>query len=152
MTLKGLSKLYSDTKHPSVPEHCRPNKKFSESGANELTKSVLAWFELKHIKAYRQASEGRYLPEKRVKNVIGQSIVIGGGKFIPRNKGAKGSGDISAIIPPYGRRLEIEIKYGKDRQSDDQKKFQADIESMGGIYIIVKTWDGFIEQIKHIVK
>lgn len=152
MTLKQLSELYTTTNYSHIPVHARPSKKFSENGANELTKSILAWFELRGIKAYRQSSEGRYLPEKRVKNVIGQSIVVGGGKFIPRSKGALGAADISVVIPPHGRRLELEIKYGNDRQSDVQKKFQADIEAMGGIYIVVKTWDGFIHQINSIIK
>ena len=37
----------------------------------------------------------------------------------------------------------IEIKYGKDRQSDDQIRYQEMIEKAGGIYIIVKNFDDF---------
>lgn len=154
MTLREFTTIYNEWKYRdrTVPEHARKLTKFSEGSANDLTKAVLAWFEWKGIKAYRQASEGRYIPEKRITNVLGQSIIAEKGKFIPRSKGAKGSADISAVIPPHGKRMEVEIKYGKDRQSDDQKKFQSEIEAMGGIYFIVKTWDGFIFEIKKYVK
>lgn len=152
MTLRDLSTLYMNTKYANVPAHCRPIKAFKESSANELTKSILAWFELKGIKAYRQASEGRYIPEQSQYNVIGQKIVTSKGKFIPRSKAAKGCGDITATLPPLGRRLEIEIKYGADKQSEVQKEFQAEIEAMGALYMIAKTWDGFLFQIEKIIK
>ena len=69
------------------------------------------------------------------------------GMYIPRSKAAKGSGDITVILPPLGRRLDVEVKYGKDRQSDDQKRFQSELEAMGGLYIIVRTWEDFMHQI-----
>src|SRR6267154_3668958 len=144
MTLREFSELYNNTKYGHVPAHCRANHQFKENSANELTKSVLAWLEFKGIHAFRQSSEGRYLAPKTVKNVIGRTVTLGQGKYIPRSKGAKGSADITATLPPLGRRCEIEIKYGKDRQSDVQKEFQKEVESMGGIYIIVRTWDGFL--------
>lgn len=151
MTIKAFSELYNNTKYATIPEHARPNRQFKENSANELTKAVLAWFELNKIHAFRQSSEGRYLAPKTVTNVIGKVITLGTGKYIPRSKGAKGSADIAATIPPLGRRLEVEIKYGKDRQSDFQKDFQKEVESMGGIYIIVKTWDGFLYDINRII-
>ncbi len=145
MTLKEFSQLYYDHlyKDSTVPVHAQPRKVFKESSANELTKTILAYFKMVGIEAWRQASEGRYLQEKKIKNVLGQSITVEKGRFIPRSKKTKGSGDISCILPPNGRRLEIEIKYGRDVQSDDQKDFQRRIEAMRAKYVIVKTWDGF---------
>lgn len=149
MTLKDLSKWYAQEKFSSVPEHCRPKKVFSDAGANELTKAILTYFELKKWKAWRQASEGRYLPGKTYTDWAGRKQQEKG-TYIPRNKAGKGSADITCTVPPLGRRLEIEVKFGKDRQSEDQKKFQKEIEDMGGIYIIVKTWDDFWFQVKKI--
>jgi hypothetical protein len=37
------------------------------------------------------------------------------------------------------------VKYGKDRQSNDQKKYEQEVTKAGGIYLIAKTFDGFIE-------
>lgn len=150
MTLKQLSEQIAAKRYANIPKHAWKQVKFSDSGANELTKAVLGYFELKDIKAWRQASEGRFIRGKQYKDWAGRSKEEKG-RYIPRSKAAKGSGDITAIIPPLGRRLDIEVKYGKDRQSDDQKKFQAELESMGGIYIIVRTWEDFYHQITKIL-
>lgn len=152
MTLKQLAAAYTDMRYKdsTVPQYGRPSQHFSDKSANDLTKAILAWFEVKKIKAWRQSSEGRFLPGTTTTNVIGQRITQKG-KFIPRAGGAVGSADITCTIPPLGRRLELEIKFGKDRQSDAQKTFQTEIEAMGAIYIIVKTWPDFIEQIKRYV-
>ncbi len=39
----------------------------------------------------------------------------------------------------------IEVKIGKDRQSDSQKEYQRKVEKAGGIYIIIGTFDEFIK-------
>jgi hypothetical protein len=149
MTLKDLSIWYANEKYGNIPDHARPNKKFSDAGANELTKSILAYFELKKWKAYRQNSEGRFIQGREYTDWMGRSRQEKG-MYIPRSKSNKGAGDISCLIPPFGRRLEVEVKFGKDKQSPDQKSFQKEIEDMGGIYIIVKTWEDFFFQIKKI--
>lgn len=53
--------------------------------------------------------------------------------------GVPGQADLSGIIAPHGRRLEIEVKSATGRQSDQQRKFQEMIESMGGIYILARS-------------
>lgn len=55
--------------------------------------------------------------------------------------GIDGQADLSGIIGPDGRRLEIEIKVGKDRQSLKQRAFDQMIISLGGLYIIASTAD-----------
>jgi hypothetical protein len=54
-----------------------------------------------------------------------------------------GSADISATIK--GRSVKIEVKIGKDRQSEAQKRYQDAIESAGGVYIIARDFDSFVE-------
>lgn len=39
--------------------------------------------------------------------------------------------------------MKIEVKHGRDRQSEAQKKYQADIEKAGGVYYVAKTFDEF---------
>lgn len=47
-----------------------------------------------------------------------------------------------------GRVLFIELKRpGRGRQSDRQKKFQADIEMAGGTYILIDSLEGIMEVI-----
>ena len=48
-----------------------------------------------------------------------------------------------------GRVLFIELKRpGRSKQSDRQKKFQADIERVGGEYCLIKCLEDLIEAIK----
>lgn len=51
--------------------------------------------------------------------------------------GIVGGGDVSGIMNG-GRRMEIEVKAGKDKQSDEQKGFQEMIRSLGGIYLVCR--------------
>lgn len=147
MTLKNLGILHTERayKSSSMPQHTWKWHHFSEKNANELTKAIIAFFELNEIKAWRQASEGRYIPGKTYDNVIGQRITLKG-MYIPRSKAAKGIGDISSVIK--GTFVSWEVKFGKDRQRSEQKDFQSDLEKSGGKYHLVKDWDGFCEQVK----
>ena len=54
-----------------------------------------------------------------------------------------GSADISATIK--GRSVKIEVKYGRDVQSQVQKDYQNKIETAGGIYYIARDFDTFVE-------
>ncbi len=55
----------------------------------------------------------------------------------------KGLPDIIACF--HGRCVWIEVKAGKDRQSDDQKKRQFELERAGGVYLIARSTDDFIK-------
>lgn len=151
MTLKELSTAVWEAQckqYPNVPPHAVPKKAFTDKTANGLTNAILEYFKLKGVKAWRQRSEGRYLPGAEITNVLGQRITTRKGKFIPLGKaGGKFSADITGVWPPHGKRMEIEVKIGKDRQSEGQKNFQKEIENAGGIYFIVRTWDDFIYNI-----
>ena len=61
----------------------------------------------------------------------------------PVEFGVDGQGDYSGLLDD-GRRLEIETKRPKGgRQSDAQKRFQAMIERMGGVYVLAPTLQEF---------
>lgn len=117
-----------------------PNK---ANNANTLTKSVIKFLTLSGHQAERISVEGRVIAgQQTYTDVLGHRKTIGTFKRIP-SSARKGSADISAII--RGRSVKLEIKYGKDRQSDVQKAYQAEVERAGGVYIIVRTFDQFYE-------
>jgi len=51
--------------------------------------------------------------------------------------GRPGQGDISGLLAPLGRRVEIETKTPAGELSDRQKAFRSDILAMGGVYVIL---------------
>jgi hypothetical protein len=81
-------------------------------------------------------------------DVLGDRRSIGSVKWLP-SSGQKGTADISSVI--FGRAVKIEIKIGKDRQSEDQKKYQADIERAGGLYWLIRTFDEFLEYYNELI-
>jgi len=143
MTIKELALAYSNKMHSKVPAHCRPMKTFSDKSANDLTKAIIAYAKVKDFFAERQSSEGRYRPGKEVTNVMGQKKQLPG-QWLPGQ--GKGKADIKALIK--GRLIEIEVKHGRDKLRPEQIEYKQQIERSGGVYLVVKTWDDFYQQIK----
>jgi hypothetical protein len=50
--------------------------------------------------------------------------------------GIVGGGDISGIIGPGGKRIEIEVKAGRDKIREQQINFARMILAAGGIYLL----------------
>jgi hypothetical protein len=124
--LMRLKEQDGRTKHPSVPEYARPKPSAKTNDANSLTKAIVSFIDLSGGWATRISTEGRYI----------ESL----GRRIPSSV-KKGTADIHAVWK--GRHLSIEVKIGKDRQSDEQKDVQKSVESAGGIYYIASTFDDF---------
>jgi hypothetical protein len=115
--------------------------KYSDKTANALTKSIIAWINLNGYQAERISTTGRYVDNSKiVTDVLGNRKKIGSGKYI-KGTGTNGSADISATIK--GKSIKIEVKIGKDKQSEAQIKYQQMIEKAGGIYFIAKNFDEF---------
>jgi hypothetical protein len=55
-----------------------------------------------------------------------------------------GTADISLTLK-NGLSVKVEVKWGKDRQSEAQKKYQAKIEKSGGIYLIIHKFEEFYD-------
>ena len=53
--------------------------------------------------------------------------------------GCRGSSDILGILGPDGTFLGIEVKTGKNRQSKQQKSFQAIVARLGGHYLVARS-------------
>jgi len=52
-----------------------------------------------------------------------------------------GTPDITGFIAPYGRAFGIELKVGKNGQTDSQKVYEARSKELGGVYFVVRTTD-----------
>ena len=139
--LKALKLADTRAKYPSVPDIALPKIEYNPNSANGLTKAICDFLNLSGHQAERINTMGRMVDNRKTyTDVIGRTKTIGSAKYIPTT-GTKGSADISATIK--GRSVKIEVKYGKDRQSQDQKAYQEMIERAGGIYIIAKDFDTF---------
>jgi hypothetical protein len=113
---------------------------YTDNSANELTKSIIKFVELMGGQAERINSTGRVIDKRTfVKDDFGTKI-IGSMKWIKAST-TLGTSDISIII--NGLSVKCEVKFGKDVQSDRQKKYQDQVIKAGGIYIIAKTFQGF---------
>lgn len=155
---KRLNELYFENqkkKYPSFPPAYIPEPKYTEKGANALTKCVIDWINFSGAQAERISTTGRPIDNTEIStDVIGRQRTIGSVTWIP-GTGTKGSADISASIKPkteegnlnsaWAVSVKIEIKYGKDKQSDHQKKYEDQVTQAGGIYLIVRNFDEFVE-------
>ena len=145
--LKQLTELEFKARYQgkTIPEYAKYRKKYSTRTANGLTRAIIDWLKLNGWHAERINTMGRPVDNtKVVTNTLGQKQRIGSIDWIP-GTGQKGSADISATI--RGLSVKIEVKM-KDRQSEHQKAYQAEIERAGGIYWLVRSFDEFIEKYK----
>ena len=144
LTNLALESLKS--KHPSFPINAIPVPKYTDKTANGLTKCVIDFLNLSGHQAERISSMGRMIDKrKKSTDVLGRERIIGSLTYI-KGTSTNGTADISSII--NGKSVKIEIKIGKDRQSEAQKKYQQATEKAGGIYLITTNFDEFMEQYK----
>lgn len=135
--LKELSQLATELKaekHPDFPAHALVKKKFKDTTANDLTKTII--YDMYHIRegvAYRINNGAVYDVRRQTYR-----------KGVQR----KGVPDIIGIID--GRFIGIEVKIGADRQSADQKEIEKEIKESGGVYFIAKSYDDYLEKISQI--
>jgi len=143
--IRELERLYMANhrkRYPSIPEYARSCKKYRDDSSNSLTKSIIDFLNMSGHLAERINTCGRYVDQSQTfTDVLGKTRTIGTGQWLPTS-GIKGSSDISATI--YGRSVKIEVKQ-KDKQSEDQKRYQQRIEAAGGIYLIIRNFTEFYE-------
>jgi hypothetical protein len=122
--------------HPNYPQDYIPKTMYKDSTANGLTKAICDYINYNGYQAERINTMGT---AREKKTTAGKVI----GVTWTKGTSTAGSADISATIK--GRTVKIEVKIGKDRQSDAQKRYQENIEKAGGTYIIAKDFDSFVE-------
>jgi hypothetical protein len=118
--------------------------KVTVNSANSLTKAIKLFVELKGYQAERIAVTGRLIDKRTiVTDILGHQRQIGSCKYI-KSSMTPGTADISLTLKG-GLTVKVEVKWGKDRQSEAQKKYQASIEKAGGIYLIIHKFEEFYE-------
>lgn len=110
--------------------------------ANELTSKLL-------IEIPKRFPSVRVWRNNRV-----DAMVAGrGGKMRRVSAGIDGQADISGIMGPSGRRLEIEVKVGRDQMRHSQAAFELMIQSHGGVYLVARdTPDGVLGALRVLVE
>jgi len=137
--LKELSKLADELnaeQHSMLPPHALVKKRFKDTTANDLTKTII--WDMYHVRegvAYRINNGAVYDQKKKVFR-----------KGVQR----RGIPDIIGIID--GRFFGIEVKIGKDRQSEFQKEIEEEINKVNGVYFIAKSYDDYLEKINDVLK
>jgi len=140
--LKELALADSRAKHPDIPEYARFVKPYSDKTANELTRAIIDFLNFSSHQAERISVTGRYIDNSKVvSDTLGFKKKIGSGKWI-RSSMQKGSSDISCII--NSKSVKIEIKIGRDKQSEAQKQYQKGVEMAGGKYWLIRNFDEFL--------
>ena len=129
--IKDFEKQYDDwwyNEHP-LPDDLRFEHKFDDKTANSLTKLIMMWFKVNGHFSGRVNTQGNYNAKL--------------GKWV-KSGSTRGMADISAVVD--GRSISVEVKIGKDKVRESQLKVKAQMEKAGGVYLIVRTFEDFIEQ------
>lgn len=144
--IKNLAQERVKMQYPNVPDYAIPKSNYSDKSTNGLTKCIIDWINLNGFQAERINSTGRVINNTEiVTDTIGRSRRIGSIKWIKGN-GQTGTADISATIKGRSVKVEVKCKATGDRyQSDAQKSYQKEIEAAGGVYVIARTFDGFMK-------
>ena len=145
--LENLILARKRNEHPDLPFYAK--KEFRDNDANSLTACIIKYLQLHGNQAERINTTGRPIDNSRTfTDCIGRQRRIGSVTWVPSGS-TPGSADISATIG--GRSVKIEVKIGRDRQSEAQKEYQRKVEQSGGVYMIATSFDSFLEQIKDIL-
>ena len=116
--------------NPNTSPKCLAKKYYRDDTANGLTQCIIDY-----IRLYGGQAE-------RI-NTTGIPIETPNGVKWRTSNTTRGSADISATI--RGRSVKIEIKIGRDRQSNYQKAYQKEIEDAGGLYYIARNFTAFVD-------
>lgn len=139
--LETMADLDNQQRHPNIPPKYLAKSKYRDDTANGLTRCIIDFIRFDGGQAERINTMG--IPKdnrKQVTDIMGHCRTIGSVEW--RTSGTtKGSADISATI--RGRSVKIEVKIGKDTQSEAQKQYQASIEAAGGLYYIARDFTSF---------
>ena len=114
---------------------------YRDDTANGLTRLIIDCIRHDGGQAERINTTGIPIDTRQeVTDILGHRHMIGS---LTWRKGGStvGSADISATI--NGRSVKIEVKIGKDRQSEAQRRYQQAIEQAGGLYFIARNFTEF---------
>lgn len=124
--LERLANLEAIRKHPSIEPRFLAPRQYRDDTANTLTSAVVKYIELLGGWASRVNSMGVY--DRRLNKYR-------------RSTQKKGIADIIATYK--GLSLQIEVKIGRDKQSEDQERVQQQVTEAGGLYYIARNFTDF---------
>lgn len=136
--LKLLHYKFSKEKYPEFPEYALPKYQYNDRTTNGLTRCIIDFLKFSGWQAERVSTTGRWIQDKDEHGWRKPT-----GKWI-HGSGTRGSADISATIA--GRSVKIEIKRGRDKQSEVQKKYEQQIIDAGGEYWLIYSYGEFRER------
>jgi len=136
-----MDKIHRENKAPSMNPNYITATKFKETKANDVEKAIEKFASIVGFLAERTKTQGRLMSATYKDTAMGR-LQTSKEKFVTSTS-RKGSSDMKLLIPNIGY-IACEIKFGKDTQKIDQKKYQSDVEKNGGIYLIVKTFEEFV--------
>ena len=129
--LKDAVKARKQAQYPNIPQDYIPCHNYEGNTANGLTRCVLDYINSQEqCQAERISNEGVMRKDENGKSFRATSSMT------------NGTADIHATI--VGRSVKIEIKIGRDVQSEAQKQYQQDIENAKGYYVIVRNFEQFL--------
>lgn len=150
--LKAALTAAERRKHPQYPEHLQIPIKMPASltTANGLQNAIVRWCQAHGYQAERVNVMGIPIDNRKiVTDVVGFQRQIGSIEYRPSGS-TKGSADVHASLPlrgsnGYAVSCKFEVKIGKDRQSEYQKGYEQDVINSGGVYILIRTLNDFLE-------
>ena len=141
--LERMANIADREKHPHVDPRYLAPRLFQDNDTGRLTTAVVEFLRLSGHQAERIHTTGRVIDKtKTFTDVLGHRRRIGSMTWIPTT-GTRGSADISATV--YGASVKIELKIGRDKQSEAQKDYQRAIETAGGYYVVVRSFQEFYD-------
>lgn len=131
-SVKQLEIEYFEWKYraSSIPVQCRFKRSFRDDTANGLAGCIEAWCKVCGAFCCRINSEGQY--DNRL-------------KMWRKSGTTKGIADVQVTF--RGKTFNLEIKVGKDRQSEVQKEVERKIKAAGGHYAIIHCFNEFLCEI-----
>jgi hypothetical protein len=113
-----------------------------------MEKLIIEYLRLKGHQAANVQTKGTFREGDDYKTMGG---TIKGKSIYTKSGSTKGAADISSNI--FGIAVHWEVKFSPtDRQSADQKNFEANVKSSGGFYFIVRNVDGFYQDYHELLK
>lgn len=100
-----------------------PMTRFSDDSANEITNAILCYIKMIGGWATRISVEGRYIES------LGRRVT---------SSVTKGTADIHSCIK--GVHVSIEVKFGRDKQSEEQLRTEHEIVQAEGLYFIARDF------------
>lgn len=128
--IKEFNKRYNAWKQKTSPlgKYAKPHR-YNDKTANQIEDIIIAYFEIKGLVCWKIDVQGTLREQN-------------GRTFYAPTKCSKGVSDLFVIV--NGAYLAIEVKAGKDVQSDYQKRFEKDVKNQGGHYMIVHHFADFL--------